>query len=70
MDFNIDTYDAGLHLNLYGAEKLSRYFGDILVKDCGLTSRRGEAELEVLWQEKLNAYQKEIERQKADLEEN
>lgn len=70
LDFNIDTYDAGLHLNLYGAEKLSRYFGDILIKDCGLTSRRGEAELEVLWQEKLNAYQKEIERQKADLEEN
>lgn len=28
LDFKKDTYDAGLHLNFYGAEKLSRYFVD------------------------------------------
>ena len=26
IDFNEDTYDAGLHLNVSGAEKLSDYF--------------------------------------------
>lgn len=66
LDFNTDTYDAGLHLNLYGAEKLTRYFGDILAGDCGLESRRGEPELEKQWQEKLELYNREIERQKQE----
>lgn len=30
IDFKKDTYDAGLHLNFYGAEKLSEYFGKYL----------------------------------------
>ena len=69
LDYNEDTYDAGLHLNLSGAEKLSHYFGEILIKDCGLKDRRGEAELSLIWQEKLDAYRKEIERQKREQEE-
>lgn len=64
LDYNTDTFDAGLHLNLSGAEKCSNYFGRILAEDCGLESRRGEQELEEQWQEKLSAYRQEIERQK------
>ena len=30
LDYNTDTYDAGLHLNLSGAEKLAHYFGAVL----------------------------------------
>lgn len=30
IDYNTDTYDGGLHLNMYGAEKMSRYLGEIL----------------------------------------
>lgn len=30
IDYNTDTYDGGLHLNMYGAEKMSRYLGKIL----------------------------------------
>jgi len=30
IDYSKDTYDGGLHLNLYGAEKMSRYFGKLL----------------------------------------
>lgn len=30
IDYDVDTYDGGLHLNLSGATKLSRYFSDIL----------------------------------------
>ncbi len=69
LDFTQDTYDAGLHLNLSGAEKLSSYFGEILTEDCGLTSRRGETELEEEWEQKLADYNAEIERQKAALNE-
>lgn len=63
LDFTQDTYDAGLHLNLSGAEKLSRYFGEILIRDCGLASRRGEEALERRWEQKLEDYRAEIERQ-------
>lgn len=67
LDFSTDTYDGGLHLNLSGAEKLSRYFGEILVTDCGLVSRRGETELETEWTQKLEDYNAEIQRQKSEL---
>ncbi len=30
IDWSEDTYDAGVHLNVYGAEKLTKYFGEIL----------------------------------------
>lgn len=56
LDFSKDTYDGGLHLNLSGAEKLSRYMGDILVKDCGLESRRGDKHLEEVWKKKIELY--------------
>ncbi|MCD8156152.1 MAG: SGNH/GDSL hydrolase family protein [Clostridiales bacterium] len=68
LDYSTDTYDAGLHLNLSGAEKLSSYFGEILTEECGLTSRRGEETLESEWTEKLAAYRAEIERQTEALE--
>lgn len=64
LDFSQDTYDGGLHLNLSGAEKLSDYFGNILVTDCNVPNRRGETKLETAWNEKLAAYHAEIERQK------
>lgn len=63
LDFNTDTYDAGLHLNLSGAEKMSSYFGKILTEECGLESRRGEEALEAAWKEKRRAYDDEIVRQ-------
>ncbi len=56
INYDTDTYDAGLHLNLSGAEKVTRYFAGFLKEECGLSSRRGEDELERLWQEKLEWY--------------
>lgn len=40
IDMSVDTYDAGLHLNIYGAEKLSSYFGKYLVEHYDLTDYR------------------------------
>ena len=59
IDWNTDTYDAGVHLNVYGAEKMTSYFGKILVEKYGFTDRHGDAELDAVWAEKLAIYQKE-----------
>ncbi len=56
IDWNTDTYDTGLHLNVYGAEKMSRYFGRLLVEECGLTDRRSDAALSAVWAEKVETY--------------
>ena len=69
LDWSQDTYDAGLHLNLSGAEKLAAFFGEILTEECGLESRRGEEALEEEWEEILEAYDAEAARQYAVLEE-
>lgn len=69
LDFQQDTYDGGLHLNLSGAEKMASYFGKCLLEDCSLTNRRGEEKLERAWEEKRLRYDAEIERQTRALEE-
>ena len=67
LDFQTDTYDGGLHLNLSGAEKLSHYFGAILQEECGLENRRGEEALEAAWQQKAVWYQEDKARQEAEI---
>ncbi len=64
LDYTTDTYDAGLHLNLSGATKLSEYFGKYLKENAGLADRRDEAELSSIWAEKSKRYYTEIENQK------
>lgn len=59
IDYTTDTYDGGLHMNLSGAEKLSRYIGRYLAGEIGLSDRRDEAELAGRWEEKLAAYEAE-----------
>lgn len=56
IDWSTDTYDAGAHLNVYGAEKLTDYFGRILNERHGLADRRGESALSELWQPRLARY--------------
>lgn len=56
IDWNTDTYDQGLHLNVYGAEKLSRYFGQILSQELGLPDHRTEALASAVWTEKCETY--------------
>ena len=61
IDLTTDTYDAGLHLNVEGAEKLSKYFGKILVQECGLSDNRKDEALSEVWGEKVCAYEAEKE---------
>ena len=64
LDFNKDTYDKGLHLNVYGAEKLSRYFGKFLRDDLGLIDKRSDKELSEIWKDKIMSY--DIEKKKRE----
>lgn len=68
LDWDKDTYDGGLHLNLSGAEKLSEYFGQILSNDFKVPDRRGEEDLEKYWDGVIERYDAEIQRQTTNLE--
>ena len=56
IDYKTDTYDAGLHLNLTGATKLSKYFAKILTEQYNLTDYTGDK----TYDEKLIEYKKAI----------
>jgi len=66
LDFSKDTYDGGLHLNLWGAIKVTNYLGEVLSSECGLENRSGEEHLSSVWDEKLKEYYDEIARQKEE----
>lgn len=43
IDFSTDSYDGGLHMNVYGAEKMARYLGPILKEAAKLPDRREDS---------------------------
>ena len=49
LDFQTDTYDAGLHLNFDGAVKMSRYFADILAKEHGMEDHRNDPAVSAIY---------------------
>ena len=57
LDFSTDTYDAGLHLNVCGAEKLSVYFGKILKENYPLTDTRLRDHDCVVWAGDIARYE-------------
>ncbi len=57
LNYTTDTYDAGLHLNVYGAEKLTAYFGKILVENYQLTDTRLRDHDCVVWTEDIARYE-------------
>ena len=56
IDWSTDTYDEGMHLNVYGAEKLTRYFGKILAEEYDIEDRRSDGELASRWESRVTAY--------------
>ena len=56
IDYQLDTYDGGLHLNLAGAEKLSVFFADILAEKHGIPDHRQNPEIAAAYDGKLQAY--------------
>lgn len=56
IEYDKDTFDGGLHLNLSGAEKFSSYFGEILSREYNLPDHRNDEEYQKIWKEKVDFY--------------
>ena len=56
IDYSVDTYDGGLHLNLIGATKLSEFFANILMENYDLTNYKGDP----LYEQKLKEYKEYV----------
>ena len=63
LDFSVDTYDGGLHLNLTGTNKLSAYFAKILVENHGMTDHRNDPQIAAVYNEKLLRYDAEAQKE-------
>lgn len=68
LDMTQDTYDAGLHLNTKGAEKMAKYFGQYLVDNYDLTDYRTDESYASIWQEKVDFYNEMKAQQYSELE--
>ena len=69
LDFSSDTFNAGLHLNVFGAERLARFFGGILQEQVGLQDRRNEPETAAYWDEMAELYHSIVQRQQEEIAE-
>ncbi len=61
IDYSTDTYDAGVHLNVYGAEKMTGYFGDLLKEKHGLDAPSHSDGEVAAWQARVKRYYDERE---------
>ncbi len=69
IDYNTDTYDEGLHMNLSGAEKCADYLGQYLVDHYNLTDMRNDIEIGREWDKKTAFYNDMKQKQYEELEE-
>ena len=69
LDFWMDTYDSGLHLNLTGATKMSRYFADILADQHEIPDHREDPEIASVYDAKLGFYDAQVAREAANMQE-
>lgn len=68
LDYETDTYDGGLHLNLQGADKLSEYLGKYLVEQYQLPDHRKDNKIAGVYDKKLKFYEDMIKAQQAELD--
>ena len=67
IDYTTDTYDAGMHMNLSGAEKMSDYIGKKLIEVHGVTVRNTEERYVEIWEPKLEEYYEGIREREEEL---
>ena len=68
IDYETDTYDGGLHMNLNGADKLSQYLGGVLKEVYGIPDRRENTELAAAYKEKIAFYEDMKKKQQEELD--
>ncbi len=59
IDFSTDTYDGGVHLNVYGAEKMTDYFGELLCEKHGFDGLDHSEKCVSEWKSRTEEYFKE-----------
>ena len=64
-----DTYDGGMHMNVYGAEKTADYIGSILVSEYGLESRKCDPVISQSYETRTAEYVSEKTKQETDFRE-
>lgn len=70
IDYTTDSFDAGLHLNVHGAEKLSDYLGGLLTAQFQLEDMRSDEALCAAWAQKCADYYQMKQQQISEFEEN
>lgn len=65
LDYSQDTYNGGMHLNTYGAEKLSLYLGEYLKENYELNDRCHDETTASVWKKKQLFYE-EMKQQQLD----
>lgn len=68
IDYETDTYDGGLHMNLSGADKLSEYLGGVLTGEYQLPDHRGDPVYDEVYREKLEFYEDMKKQQQREIE--
>lgn len=69
IDYDTDTYDQGLHMNLSGAEKCADYLGKYLSQQYGIKSQKDNPVIAEDWEQKKQFYEDLKEAQEKELEE-
>ena len=67
IDRQTDYVDGHSHLNVYGAEKFSRFFGQYIQENYGLKDHRGEENYAGCWNERYERYKNAKEMENAPL---
>lgn len=68
LDYEKDTYDGGLHMNLSGADKLTKYLGKILAGDYHMPDHRNDPRYAEVYGEKERFYRNMIAAQQSELD--
>lgn len=68
LDYEKDTYDGGLHMNLSGADKLTKYLGRVLAEVYHMPDHREDARYASVYEQKKQFYQDMITAQQSELD--
>ncbi len=68
IDYSLDTYDAGMHMNTDGAEKCSDYIGRILIEEFNIPDHRDDQNFVNVWNSITIEYYDKIAEMKNNLE--
>ena len=68
LDYEKDTYDGGLHMNLSGADKLTAYLGKVLTEEYHMPDHREDAGYRSVYEQKERFYQDMIAAQQSELD--